>query len=72
MRPIVCQKCGGAPDCPQLKDEVWAKIAAPNVLLCTEHAEEALGREITTEDLSTCPANAFSLLLATRLRSAAA
>lgn len=63
-----CSECGEFPDCPQLKDEVWATIAKPNELLCIEHAEDRLRRTIEPEDLQECPANAFTLLLAKRLR----
>lgn len=67
-RTFVCAECGAPPDCPQLNDEVWAQIAGPRDLLCITHAEAKLGREIQPEDLRVCPANAFSLLLAHRLR----
>lgn len=66
MRDIVCQICGKFPDCPQLRDEVWAQIAGPHGLLCLEHAEERLGRHIEPEDLGVCPANRYALTLAER------
>ncbi len=66
MREIVCKVCSKFPDAPQLRDDVWAKIAKPDDLLCLHHAEEALGRHIEPEDLGVCPANAFALKLAER------
>lgn len=66
MREIECKVCGRFPDCPQLKNEVWAQIAKPNELLCLVHAEENLGRHIVPDDLGICPANAYALTLAKR------
>lgn len=61
MKSYTCSKCARPPDCPQLKDDVWAKISSPDDILCLRHAEEALGREIDVFDLAQCPANTFAL-----------
>jgi hypothetical protein len=66
MRKIECKICHRPPDCPQLKDDVWALIGKPDELLCLQHAEEKLGRHIAPEDLSECPANTYALALAER------
>lgn len=65
-RKIECKVCRKVPDCPQVKDDVWAQIGQPDDLLCLEHAEEALGRHIVPEDLASCPANSYALELAKR------
>lgn len=63
--------CENFPDCPQLKDLVWADIAGPKCLLCIEHTEFRLGRPITVDDLEDCIANSFTFLLIDRAVEAA-
>lgn len=66
-RKFECADCGAVPDCPQLKNEVWYRIAGPDDLLCLGHAEARLGRDIVPGDLADCAANSYALKLAERM-----
>ncbi len=64
--------CEDFPDCPMLKNEVWADIAGPKDLLCIKHTEFRLGRPLVVDDLEDCMANMFTFLLHDRAVEAAA
>lgn len=68
-----CRGCGGAPDAPQMKDDVWRitskkypRNSTKHDLLCISCVEKALGRNIGKDDLTPCVANAFALTIMER------
>jgi hypothetical protein len=52
-----CADCGHDRPGPVLHDDVWATIAAPDVLLCFACTEKRLGRRLLVRDLTVCPIN---------------
>lgn len=67
VRVFLCDDCGRPPDCPQLHDGIWGRIANKNALLCIRCAEQRLRRQITVDDLRVCPANNATILLIRRV-----
>lgn len=69
-RHFVCDHpdCENKPDCPMLHEELWWSISHERGLLCIEHTEQRLGRQLTIEDLSDCVGNAFTFLLWDRVQ----
>lgn len=70
-RGLKCVDGDHFPDCPQLKMEVWREAAGIDgvpCMLCMPCTERRLGRELRVEDLADCPANAFPIIVAGRVR----
>lgn len=65
-RPFICDDCGGSPNCPPLKDEIWSKVGSIRSLLCVHCFEAKIGRPLDMSDLSECPANDSLVHLAYR------
>ena len=70
VREFKCDDCGGEPDAPMLRNDIWLSVAASSDLLCIECVETRLKRRLMATDLKECLQARLIIKMAERLNDA--